>query len=80
MQNETPNTDTKNFQSYMEYVIEFITDKYFQILDEEKKKEFYSRFIANFEMQLQSEYRKGFFEGKMEGINVMAEAIKNSNK
>jgi hypothetical protein len=64
----------------MEYVIEFITDKYFQILDEEKKKEFYSRFIANFEMQLQSEYRKGFFEGKMEGINVMAEAIKNSNK
>jgi hypothetical protein len=80
MQNETPSTETKHVQSYMEFVIEFITDKHFQILEEETKKEFYSRFTKNFETHLQNEYRKGFFEGKIEGMNAMAEALNNSRK
>lgn len=80
MQTETPNTETAPIQSYMAFVIEFITDEHFQRMEEKKKQEFYERFKANFETQLQNEYRKGFYTGKIEGMNAMADAINNSRK
>ena len=77
---KTPKAETSPIQSYMEFVIEFITDVHFKNLDEKTKQQFYERFNSNMEQQLQNHYNKGFFEGKMEGMELMAEALKNSRK
>lgn len=80
MQTETPNTETTQVQSYIEFVIEFITDEHFQQLEEKTKQQYYERFKTNVEDQLKNEYNKGFFAGTIEGMQKMADALNNSKK
>lgn len=63
-------------QTFVEYIIDMVTDKHYSNLSEDFKKQMHSRMEEMYQRYLEDAYKRGNSAGYMEGINKAIEIIK----
>ena len=66
----------KNEPTFLDLVLDIISENRFNRLNEEEKKDIYQLLEENYKKRIEISYRQGFTAGKFEGTN---EAIKLLN-
>ena len=63
-------------QTFVEYVIDIVTNKNYSNLSEDFKKDMQSRMEEMYQRYLENEYKKGHSSGYIDGVNKAIEIIK----
>ncbi len=63
-------------QTFVEYIIDMVTDKHYSNLSEDFKKDMQSRMEEMYQRYLENEYKKGHSAGYIDGVNKAIEIIK----
>ena len=62
-------------QTFVEYVIDMVTDKHYSNLSEDFKKDMHSRMEEMYQRYLEDSYKKGHSAGYIKGVNKGIEIL-----
>lgn len=67
-------------QTFVEFIIDMITDEHYKNLSEEFKKEMFSKMENMYERNIEDSYKRGHYAGYIEGLNKGIDTLSKSLK
>ena len=65
-------------ETFIEQIIDLMCNEHFFNLDQETKDKYIKNMESRYEVYMTESYNKGYYKGKIEGIEEMAKAISKS--